>query len=165
MNYWLANMTKLDELNYPLFDYVDRLIENGKVTAKKNFGMNGSFIPHASDLWAPTWLRAPTAYWGASFGAGGWMTQHYWNHFEYTNDMKFLKNRAYPAIKSVAHFYSDWLIEDPRDGYLISAPSTSPENRYLNKNNEPVASCLGSAMDQQIIFEVFRNFLKGSEML
>ena len=108
MNYWLANMTKLDELNYPLFDYVDRLIENGKVTAKKNFGMNGSFIPHASDLWAPTWLRAPTAYWGASFGAGGWMTQHYWNHFEYTNDMKFLKNRAYPAIKSVTHFYSDW---------------------------------------------------------
>lgn len=165
MNYWLANMTKLDELNYPLFDYVDRLIENGKVTAKKNFGMNGSFIPHASDLWAPTWLRAPTAYWGASFGAGGWMTQHYWNHFEYTDDMEFLKKRAYPAIKSVAHFYSDWLIEDPRDGYLISAPSTSPENRYLNKNSEPVASCLGSAMDQQIIFEVFRNFLKGSEIL
>ena len=93
------------------------------------------------------------------------MTQHYWNHFEYTDDMEFLKKRAYPAIKSVAHFYSDWLIEDPRDGYLISAPSTSPENRYLNKNNEPVASCLGSAMDQQIIFEVFRNFLKGSEIL
>ena len=76
MNYWLANMTKLDELNYPLFDYVDRLIENGKVTAKKNFGMNGSFIPHASDLWAPTWLRAHTAYCGATIAPPGRKNQH-----------------------------------------------------------------------------------------
>ena len=62
------------------------------------------------------------------------MAQHYWNHFEFTQDYNFLKNRAFPAIEKVAQFYSDWLIEDPRDGSLISAPSTSPENRYLNKN-------------------------------
>ena len=70
MNYWLANLTQLDELNNPLFDYLDRLIESGRITAQKNFGARWSFLPHATDLLAPTWLRAPTAYWCASFGAG-----------------------------------------------------------------------------------------------
>lgn len=165
MNYWLADITNLSELNHPLFDFLDRLVENGKVTAKKNFGCNGSFIPHATDLWAPTWLRAPTAYWGCSVGAGGWMMQHYWQHFEYSQDTSFLKNRAFPVLQEIAHFYSDWLIEDPRDGKLISAPSTSPENQFINEKGDAVASCLGSAMDQQIIEEVFDHYIKTCQML
>ncbi|WP_211223785.1 glycoside hydrolase family 95 protein [Gaetbulibacter saemankumensis] len=165
MNYWLADVANLGELNNPLFDYIDRLVENGKKTASKNFGCRGSFIPHATDLWATTWLRAPTAYWGCSIGGGGWLMQHYWQHYEFTQDKMFLKERALPAIEEVAKFYSDWIIEDPRDGYLISAPSTSPENRYLNEAGEPVASCLGSAMDQQVIYEVFNNYIKACDVL
>ena len=165
MNYWLANLTQLDELNAPLFDFVDNLIENGKETAQKNFGARGSFLPHATDLWAPTWLRAPTAYWGASFGAGGWMAQHYWQHYLFTKDIDFLKKRALPVLEAIAYFYSDWIIEDKRDGTLISAPSTSPENRYLDKDGVPVASCLGSAMDQQVITEVFNNYIHAAEIL
>lgn len=165
MNYWLADVTNLGELNKPLFDYIDKLVENGKVTASKNFGCRGTFIPHATDLWAPTWLRAPTAYWGCSVGGGGWLMQHYWQHYEYTKDDQFLKERAFPAIQEVARFYSDWIIEDPRDGTLISAPSTSPENRYYNEKGKQVATCLGSAMDQQIIYEVFDNYLKACDIL
>ncbi|WP_347175210.1 glycoside hydrolase family 95 protein [Polaribacter uvawellassae] len=165
MNYWLANLTNLDELNAPLFDYIDKLVANGKVTAKKNFGCNGTFIPHASDLWASTWLRAPTAYWGCSVGAGGWLMQHYWQHYVFTKDSTFLQNRAFPAMEEVTKFYSDWLIEDPRDGSLISAPSTSPENRFYTKGGKAVSSTLGTAMDQQIIAEVFDNYIKASEIL
>ena len=165
MNYWLANVTSLSELNMPLFDYIDRLVENGKETASKNFGCRGAFIPHATDLWAPTWLRAPTAYWGCSIGGGGWLMQHYWQHYAFTKDTTFLRARAFPAIEAVAQFYSDWLIEDPRDGQLISAPSTSPENRFFNTNGQPVATCLGSAMDQQIIAEVFDNYITACEVL
>jgi len=165
MNYWLANVTNLGELNNPLFDFIDRLVENGKVTARKNFGCDGTFFPHATDLWAPTWLRAATAYWGCSVGAGGWMMQHYWQHYEFTLDETFLRERAFPAIQEVARFYSDWIIEDPRDGTLVSAPSTSPENRYYIEKDKAVATCLGSAMDQQIICEVFTNYLKACEIL
>ena len=165
MNYWLANLTQLDELNTPLFDFIDRLIESGRITAKKNFGMRGSFLPHATDLWGPTWLRAPTAYWGSSFAAGGWMVQHYWHHYLFTQDINFLKKRAFPALEAVAYFYSDWLIEDQRNGSLIAAPSTSPENQYLDTDKNPVASCLGSAMDQQVINEVFTNYILASEIL
>ncbi len=165
MNYWPANVTNLDELNQPLFNYVDKLVENGQVTARKNFGCRGAFLPHATDLWAPTWLRAPTAYWGCSLGAGGWMMQHYWQHFLFTGDKQFLEETALPAMEQVALFYSDWLIEDPRDGSLISAPSTSPENRFYDKDGQPVATCLGSAMDQQVIAEVFDNYLDACTVL
>ena len=118
MNYWLANLTQLDELNMPLFDFVDRLIKMGE-TAQK-FGARGSFLPHATDIWGPTWLRAPTAYWGVSFGAGGWMAQHYWHHFLFTKDLDFLKKSF--MLKSIAYFYSDWIIEDKRDGSLFLLP-------------------------------------------
>ena len=165
MNYWLANPTAMDELNLPLFEYIDRLIENGRVTARQNYGCRGAFIPHASDLWAPTWLRAPTAYWGCSVGAGGWLIQHYWQHFLFTSDTAFLRNRAYPALSEVAQFYSDWLVTDHRDGMLVSSPSTSPENRFFNEKVEAVATCMGSAIDQQIIAEVFDNYLTASEIL
>lgn len=165
MNYWLADVTGLGDLNMPLFNYIDKLIENGKITAQTNFGCRGAFIPHATDLWAPTWMRAPTAYWGCSLGGGGWLMQHYWQHYMFTHDEDFLRNRAYPAISEVAAFYSDWLIEDPRDGSLISAPSTSPENRFINEQGEAIASCLGSAMDQQVIAEVFDNYIQASKIL
>jgi alpha-L-fucosidase 2 len=165
MNYWPANMTDLDELNMPLFDYIDRVVESGKETAQKNFGCSGTFFPHATDLWAPTWMRGATAYWGSSMGAGGWMMQHYWQHYAFTQDTAFLKERALPAMREVASFYSDWLIVDQRDGTLISAPSTSPENRYLTSDGEPVALCLGSAMDQQVIAEVFDNYIEASTIL
>jgi len=98
-------------------------------------------------------------------GAGGWMMQHYWQHFAFTQDTSFLKERAFPAMLEVAKFYSDWIIQDPRDGSLISAPSTSPENRYLNADGEAVALCMGSAMDQQVIAEVFDNYLEASAIL
>lgn len=165
MNYWLADVTNLSELNAPLFDYVDRLIDRGKITARKNFGTRGAFIPHASDIWAPTFLRASTAYWGGSFGAAGWMMQHYFQHYRFTMDSAFLRERVYPALNEVVHFYFDWLITDPLDGYLVSAPSTSPENQFIKSNGDTVATCLGSAMDQQIIAEVFDNYLKTCQLL
>jgi alpha-L-fucosidase 2 len=165
MNYWLANLTGLHELNEPLFDYTDRLVESGMITAQKNFGMRGSVFPHATDLWVPSWLRAATAYWGVSFGAGGWMMQHYWYHYQFTKDEKFLRERAYPAMEQVALFYSDWLVEDPRDQTLISVPSSSPENRYINEKGQRVALCRGSAMDQQVIYEIFTNLLEASKIL
>jgi alpha-L-fucosidase 2 len=165
MNYWLADVTNLGELNQPLFDYVDKLVENGKITAAKNFGCRGSFIPHASDLWASTWLQARMAYWGSSFGAGGWLMQHYWEHFRFNLDTTFLEQRAFPAMHEVAQFYSDWLIEDPRDGTLIAAPGTSPENLYLDSNGNQSSLCLGTAMDQQIVAEVFDNYIKTCQVL
>ena len=89
----------------------------------------------------------------------------YWYHYEFTQDENFLRERAFPAMEQVALFYSDWLIEDPRDQTFISVPSSSPENRYINEKGESVTLCRGSAMDQQVIYESFTNYLEASEIL
>ncbi len=165
MNYWPAEVTNLSELHDPFFDFIDRLLIRGQETARENFGCRGAFLPHATDLWGPTWWRAARPYWGTWVGAGGWLLNHYWDRFQFTADTSFLKERLYPALEKVALFYHDWLIEDPRDGKLVAAPSTSPENQYTRADGKAVAICIGSAMDQQIIEEVFEHFLIASEIL
>lgn len=165
MNYWPADVTNLGKLNQPLFDFIDGLIENGKNAARENFDMAGSMVPHTTDLWQVAFLRAATAYWGSWIGAGGWIGRHYWDHYLFTQDKKFLEERAYPALATISAFYSDWLVEYPKDGTLVSSPSTSPENQFINAKGEKVAATMGAAMDQQIIADVFSNYLKAAEIL
>lgn len=165
MNYWPAEVSNLSDLHMPLFDFIDGLVENGKVAARDNFDMSGSMVPHTTDLWQTAFLRAATAYWGSWLGAGGWIGRHYWEHYLFTNDEEFLRNRAYPVFNEVVAFYSDWLVEYPEDGKLVSSPSTSPENRFVNAKGDKVAATMGAAMDQQIIEDIFTIYLKTSEIL
>ena len=165
MNYWPADVTNLSQLNQPLFDFIDGVIENGKNAARENFDMSGSMVPHTTDLWQVAFLRAATAYWGSWIGAGGWIGRHYWDHYLFTQDDKFLEERAFPALETISNFYSDWLVKYPKDGTLVSSPSTSPENQFINAKGEVVAATMGAAMDQQIIADVFHNYLKASEIL
>lgn len=165
MNYWPAEVTNLSELHEPLFDFTDDLIETGKKAASKNFEMQGSVLPHTTDLWKIPFLQAETAFWGGWIGAGAWMGRHYWEHYLFTGDKDFLRERALPAIEQIVLFYSDWLIEDPRSGMLISAPSTSPENQFINANGKKVATTMGAAMDQQLIYDIFSIYLQTNQIL
>lgn len=165
MNYWPAEVTNLSELHEPFFDFTDDLIETGKKAASGNYDMQGTAIPHTTDLWKIPFLQAETAYWGGWIGAGAWMGRHYWEHYLFTGDLDFLRKRALPAFEQIALFYSDWLIEDPRNGMLISAPSTSPENQFINANGKKVATTLGAAMDQQLISDIFSIYLQTNQIL
>ncbi|GHA27877.1 alpha/beta hydrolase [Salinimicrobium marinum] len=165
MNYWPAGPANLSEFQEPLFDFTDRLIERGKILAREQYGMSGTVAHQTTDLWAAPWMQAETAYWGSWIHGGGWLAQHYWEHYRFTQDTTFLKERAYPALKAYAEFYSDWLTEDPRDGSLISTPETSPENRYLAPDGEPAALSRGTAMGHQIITEVFDNTIESANIL
>ena len=165
MNYWPAEVCNLSEMHDPLFDFIDRLIVNGKKTAREQYGCRGAVVHHTTDLWATTWMRAATAYWGAWTGGGGWIVQHLWTRYQFTQNKEFLRERVYPVTKEIALFYADWLKKSPIDGKLISYPSTSPENSFVGPDGNNAASCLGSAMDQQIIAEVFSNVLKTAAIL
>ncbi|MFC3414251.1 glycoside hydrolase family 95 protein [Algoriphagus hitonicola] len=160
MNYWPAEVTGLSELHMPLFDFTDELIENGKEVARVNFGMQGSVLPHTTDLWKIPFLQAATAYWGSWMGSGAWLARHYWEHYLFTGDEVFLRERALPAIEQLCLFYADWLMKDPRDGSWVSAPSTSPENQFINPKGIKSASTMGAAMDQQLIEDIFTIYLK-----
>jgi alpha-L-fucosidase 2 len=166
MNYWPAEVTNLSELHQPFFNYLDRVLERGKNTAQKQYGMKrGTMAHHASDLWATPFMRAERAYWGSWIHGGGWCAQHYWEHYRFTEDKEFLKNRAYPILKGIAEFYLDWLVWDEKSGAWVSSPETSPENSYFNADGNSAAVSFGSAMGHQIIAEVFDNVLEASQIL
>ncbi|GAB3648160.1 glycoside hydrolase family 95 protein [Echinicola sediminis] len=166
MNYWPAGPTNLSDMHLPLFDLVDRLIERGKITAKEQYGITrGTVIHHATDLWAAPWMRANRAYWGAWIHGGGWISSHYWEHYQFTQDTAFLKERAYPALKEFALFYLDWLEKDDKTGLWVSYPETSPENSYTAADGKSAAVSYGAAMGHQIIADVFQNTLSAAKIL
>ena len=166
MNYWPAEVTNLSELHEPFFDLLDRVEKRGEITAKKQYGIDrGAVIHHATDLWAPAWMRAEQPFWGAWIHGGGWTAQHYWEHFQYTQNKEFLKERAYPFMRSIAEFYLDWLVWDDKTQTWVSSPETSPENSYIADDKRKAAVSFGSAMGHQIIAEVFDNVVSASKVL
>ena len=166
MNYWPAEVTNLSELHMPLFDFTDRLIERGRITAKEQYGINRGAVAHqASDLWAPAFMRAEQPYWGSWIHGGGWLARHYWEHYLYTGDMDFLRSRGFPALKAFTEFYLDWLVWDEKSQRWISFPETSPENSYINSEGKSGAVAYGTAMGHQIIADVFDNVLSAASIL
>lgn len=171
MNYWLAENTNLSELHQPLFDFIGRLAKNGAVTAKVNYGINqGWVVHHNSDIWAKTspsggydWDPRSAARWSAWPMGGAWLSTHLYEHYLFTGDKTFLKEKAYPLMKGAAEFMLNWLVED-KNGYLVTNPSTSPENVF-SVNGKDYEISMASTMDMGIIKELFADCIASAEAL
>lgn len=162
MNYWLAETTNLPELHTPLFDLIESLREPGRKTARTHYGARGWAVHTITNVWGYT---SPGEHpsWGQFPAAGGWLCQHLWEHYAFGKDEAFLA-RAYPVMKESAQFYIDFLTEDPA-GYLVTAPSNSPENSFETADGQRASVCFGPAMDTQIIWELLRRCVEASEIL
>lgn len=163
MNYWPANLSNLSECQEPFFEFVNGLRKRGKITAREIYGCRGVVAHHTTDIWQFTDPIGKTGYgmWPLGFA---WCSDHFWEHYEYTGDKKFLNEKAYPVLKDAALFFVDFLVENPKTGLLVSGPSMSPENKFIDKG-QLAAVCMGPAMDHQIIRELFTNCIKASEIL
>ena len=168
MNYWPAEVTNLSEMHQPLLDWLQNLAKTGSVTAREFYGAKGWVAHHNSDLWAmsnavgdkgngdPVW---------ANWAMGGnWLTRHLYEHYLYTGDQKFLVEKAYPLMKGAAVFTLDWLVED-KDGYLVTAPSTSPENLFKDDKGKEQAVSVATTMDMSVIRDLFDNVIAASTKL
>ncbi len=155
MNYWPAEMLNLSSLHDPLFKMIEELAVTGKQTAKDHYNAPGWVLHHNTDLWRGT---APinAANHGIWVTGGAWLCQHLWEHYLFTRDKNFLRNRAYPIMKDAALFFSSFLVKDPVTGYLISTPSNSPEQGGL---------VAGPAMDHQIIRALFSSVIEAAALL
>lgn len=163
MNYWPAESCNLSECHTPLFDFIKRLHVRGKETAKMMYGCEGFVAHHNSDIWAdsaPQDVCVTSTFWTMG---GAWLSLHLWDHYDYTNDKKFLQ-QVYPVMKDAAQFILDYLVEDP-SGQLVICPSSSPENRYVLASGESGALCYGASMDNQIIRELFTHCIESTRIL
>jgi len=165
MNYWPAEVCNLSECHQPFLGYVERLVPSGKQTAESLYSCRGFLAPHTSDAWHPTAPFGKVQY-GQWVVGGAWCTQHFMEHYRFTGDRDFLRQRAFPILKESSLFFFDWLVEDPKTGKLVSGPSTSPENKFFAPaTNQKVNISMGPSMDQQIIWDVFSNTLQAAEIL
>ncbi|WP_207535225.1 glycoside hydrolase family 95 protein [Desertivirga arenae] len=155
MNYWPAEVLNLSPMHQALFSMIKDLSEAGKETAKEYYNASGWLVHHNTDIWRGTAPINSSTH-GIWVGGGGWLSQHLWEHYQYTQDKEFLRNEAYPIMKSAASFFVDFLVKDPKTGWLISTPGNSPENGGL---------VAGPAMDHQIIRTLFRNTIEASKLL
>ncbi len=164
MNYWPAEVTNLSECHQPLFDFVDMLREPGRRTAKVAYNCGGFVVHYTTTPWGQLALTGNTQY-GLWHGGGGWLAQHFWEHYLFSGDRQFLERRAYPVLKEAARFYLDFLVEDPRTKHLCAGPSSSPENRYKTPDGKTADVDIAPAMAQEIVHDVFTNVIRASEIL
>ncbi len=170
MNYWLAESTNLSECHDPLLSYIKDLSVNGTKTAKVNYNLDGWCVHHNSDIWAKTspsggenWDPSGAARWSCWVMGGAWLCQDLFRHYEYTGDQQFLREKALPLMKGAAQFLLGWLVEGP-DGYLVTNPSSSPENTFtLNKKTLEIS--MATTMDMAITRDLFTNTIRTLEIL
>ena len=161
MNYWPAEKTNLSEMFDPLKRMLQELSESGKQTASSMYGAKGWVAHHNTDIWRISGVVdfASSGMWPMG---SAWLSQHLWEHYAYTGDLKYLEE-VYPVLKSACEFYQDFLVEEPKNKWLVVSPSVSPENAPGATGGSAV--CAGNTIDNQLLFDLFTKTIKAATLL
>ncbi|MCH9276393.1 glycoside hydrolase family 95 protein [Bifidobacterium amazonense] len=157
MNYWFAERAGLGELHMPLLDHVHRMDARGREVARDMYGARGFVAHHNTDIWgdcAPQDACMPASIWPLG---GAWLCLHIAEHYRYTRDRAFIE-RHFAMLRDAVLFFTDTMIRDA-DGYWAVGPSISPENTYRTDDGRDGVLCVGSTMDNQILRELFGQYL------
>lgn len=163
MNHWLTEVCNLPELNSPLTELTKGLVKSGEQTAKSFYGADGWVAHWGTNPWRYT-APGEDPSWGATNTGGAWLCQHLYNHYLYTQDVDYLKD-VYPVMKGSAEFFHSAMITEPSHGWLVTAPTTSPENAFIDSDGRWTYVCMGSTMDVQVVTELFRNVIEANKII
>ena len=163
MNHWHLGAANLSELELPLVDLVEGLQIPGSKTAKAYYNAPGWVAHVITNIWGFT-EPGEAASWGIANAGSGWLCNNLWSHYEYTQDIEYLK-RIYPILKGAAQFYNSSLFMHPKKKWLLTSPSVSPENAFYLPNGTHANVSMGPTMDNQIIRELFGNVIFANKIL
>jgi alpha-L-fucosidase 2 len=163
MNYWPAEVGNLGECHTPFLSFIQSLRGQGARTAQVQYGARGWVVHTISNVWGFT---SPGEHpgWGQFTCAGAWLCQHLYEHYLFTQDHDYLA-QVYPVMKDSARFYLDFLVAEPKHGWLVTAPSNSPENSFITADGQKGQVCMGPSMDMQILSNLFGNCIEASRAL
>ena len=167
MNHWPLEQAGLSELYQPLTTLMERLIPSGEETARAFYGEDaeGWVLHMMTNVWNYT---APGEHpsWGATNTGGAWLCAHLWEHYQYSQDKAYLE-RIYPILKGAARFFASTTVREPRHGWLVTAPTSSPENAFYVPGDtvHPVSICMGPTMDVQLLTELYTNVISAARIL
>lgn len=166
MNYWPAETCNLADCAEPLITMVEELAQSGRRTAEVLYGYRGWTAHHNSDLWrlsSPVGAGTGCPWWACWPMGGAWLCQNLWDHYAFSQDPSILA-RIYPILREAAAFVEDWLVADA-DGRLHTAPSTSPENRFLLEGDRLCGTTKDSAMDRAIVVDLLTHCIDAATTL
>ena len=163
MNYWLAEVCGLPECHESLFNFIEKLLPQAHHSANQ-LGCRGAYLGVSTDIWKYTCFYGEFSY-GMWVMGLAWCSRHFMDHYFFSGDLRFLKERALPLLRECSLFFVDWLVEHPQSGHLVSGPSTSPENKFLTPEGNKASLSMGGSMDQQIIHECFTHALLAASIL
>ncbi len=167
MNYWGAEAAGLGACHEPLFDLLDKLAGHGTDVARELYGARGWVAHHNTDMWGwvlPVGMGHGDPAWANWTMGGAWLSQHLWDHYEFTLDTGFLRDRAWPLLRGCAEFLLDWLVDDGH-GHLDTIPATSPENLFVSESGTPESLTYSTAMDMALTASVFERCLSAARIL
>ena len=167
MNYWLAEPAGLGETILPLINLIDMVRTpasgTGAQVAKDYYGARGFVIHHNTDIWGDA-DPIDGYQWGIWPMGGAWLSLQAWDHYAFTLDKEFLRNRAWPILHDASLFFLDYLVDDG-SGHLVTGPSISPENRYRLPGGSDHSLAMGPTMDVEIVRELLARTLDAGRIL
>ncbi len=164
MNFWPAEVCGLGALHTSLFDYAERLKPYGEGTARIAYGAAGAVAHYTSNPWGHTIADGNLQY-GLWPEGLAWLSLHFWQHYLYTGDAVFLRDRALPFLASCAEFTLDYLAEHPKTGKLVFGPACSPENTYVMSDGTGGYVDMGGGMAQSMAYTVLRHTADAARVL
>ncbi len=163
-NYWAAEACNLSECQTPLFSLIEGLRESGSSTAKTMYGAPGWVAHTVTNPWGYT-----ASGWGLGWGifvtAGVWIALQMWEHYRFTKDVAFLRERLYPVFKDAARFFLAYMVEHPAYGWLVTGPSDSPENSFIAPGGGVCSESMGPTCDRVLIYALFSACIEASGLL
>ena len=164
MIYWLAERANLSDLHAPLFDLIDHTRNPGHITASRYYNARGYVVHHNTDIWGDS--SPVDALGGGVWPMGAaWLSLHLWDHYDYTGNVQFLRDHAYPRLSENALFLLDYLVTDPETEHLVTSPSCSPENKYKLPDGTAHNVCMAPTMDIEIVRAVLTRLLQAASVL
>ena len=175
MNYWAVDSANLSELGTPLYKMIGELTDQGSQVAREHYGAKRLGLSSEHRYLARRGSDGRPS-WGTFTVGGAWLCTHLWEHYEYSQDKVFLA-KYYPVMEGSVQFFIDFLVKHPNGKWLVTNPSTSPENFPDGGGNKPyfdevtgsrlpgTTICAGSSIDMQILYDLFGYYLKASEIL
>jgi len=150
MNYWGAESTNLAECQVPLVEFIEAAAEPCRIATRKAFGekTRGWTARTSQSIFGGNG-------WEWNIPASAWYAQHVYEHWAFSRDPDYLRKSAYPMLKEICQMWEDRLKTLP-DGSLVVPNGWSPEHGPRED---------GVMHDQQLIWDLFQNYLEAARAL
>ena len=162
MIYWLVERGNLSKNHIPYLRLTEELVEPGEKTAQAYYHARGWLAHTCTNPWGFT-SPCEDASWGSTTGSPAWQCHHLWEHYLYTLDQEYLE-KIYPVMKGAMLFYMDIMVEN-EEGYLVTSPSSSPENWFLDDEGRLCALCEGPAYDRELVIALTESCMQAGRIL